>query len=300
MNSQDKKVSRNDPCPCGSGRKYKKCCLPRQEAARPRGLEDQTDKPFIAELRPDVDEKVNQLLQRLERGGDHQLESEITALLNEYSRYHMTNYAMGVYLAVAKKDAPGAMCFFEKAVEILPPFPEAHFNLGNAARQACQIPKAVTAYRAAQRYSQRGDGIAEMAHQQLQWLEKVLLKTSPFRSLDAYVANARLFDAAFELLRASEFEQAARLFQQVLRENPEHVQSYGNIGLAYAGLGQRSNALACLDRALQLDPGYEPARLNRRIIAQMREGEPFIPHATYETEFYRERFEGESKLRPKL
>lgn len=24
-------VGRNDPCPCGSGRKYKKCCLPRQE-----------------------------------------------------------------------------------------------------------------------------------------------------------------------------------------------------------------------------------------------------------------------------
>jgi len=23
---------RNDPCPCGSGKKYKKCCLPKQEA----------------------------------------------------------------------------------------------------------------------------------------------------------------------------------------------------------------------------------------------------------------------------
>jgi preprotein translocase subunit SecA len=27
-----KKVGRNDPCPCGSGKKYKKCCLPREEA----------------------------------------------------------------------------------------------------------------------------------------------------------------------------------------------------------------------------------------------------------------------------
>jgi len=299
MNSQDKKVSRNDPCPCGSGRKYKKCCLPRHEAPRPRGLEDQTEKPFIAELRPDVDEKVDRLLQRLERG-DHQLEGEITALLNEYPRYHTTNYAMGVYLAVAKKDAPRAMRFFEKAVEILPPFAEAHFNLGNTARQACQIPKAVTAYRAAQRYSERGDGIAELARKELQWLEKVLLKATPFLSLDAYLANAKLFDAAFELLSAAEFERAARLFQEVLKENPEHVQSYGNLGLAYAGLGQRSDALACLDRALELDPGYEPARLNRRIIAQMREGEPFIPHAVYETEFYRKRLERESQLRPKL
>lgn len=27
------KVSRNDPCPCGSGRKYKKCCLDRTTSA---------------------------------------------------------------------------------------------------------------------------------------------------------------------------------------------------------------------------------------------------------------------------
>jgi SEC-C motif len=26
------KVGRNDPCPCGSGKKYKKCCLPKEEA----------------------------------------------------------------------------------------------------------------------------------------------------------------------------------------------------------------------------------------------------------------------------
>src|SRR5215813_11900546 len=205
MKSQNKKVCRNDPCPCGSGRKYKKCCLPSQEAARPRCLEDQTDKPFVAVLRPDVDEMANRLLQRLERGGDCQLEGDITELLKEYPHYHTTNYAMGVYLAVAKKDAPGAMRFFEKAVEILPPFPEAHFNLGNAARQACQIPKAVAAYRAAQRYSEEGDGIAELAHKELQWLETVLLKTTPFQTLDAYLANARTFDTAFELLKAGEF-----------------------------------------------------------------------------------------------
>ncbi len=29
-----KKVGRNDPCPCGSGKKYKKCCLAREEQAR--------------------------------------------------------------------------------------------------------------------------------------------------------------------------------------------------------------------------------------------------------------------------
>ena len=27
------KIGRNDPCPCGSGKKYKKCCLASDEAA---------------------------------------------------------------------------------------------------------------------------------------------------------------------------------------------------------------------------------------------------------------------------
>lgn len=29
------RVGRNDPCPCGSGRKYKRCCLEKDEAAKP-------------------------------------------------------------------------------------------------------------------------------------------------------------------------------------------------------------------------------------------------------------------------
>jgi len=29
-----KRVGRNEPCPCGSGKKYKKCCLPKHEEAR--------------------------------------------------------------------------------------------------------------------------------------------------------------------------------------------------------------------------------------------------------------------------
>ena len=28
------KIGRNDPCPCGSGQKYKKCCLAKDETAR--------------------------------------------------------------------------------------------------------------------------------------------------------------------------------------------------------------------------------------------------------------------------
>lgn len=32
------KTGRNDPCPCGSGQKYKKCCEAKDEAARTKDL----------------------------------------------------------------------------------------------------------------------------------------------------------------------------------------------------------------------------------------------------------------------
>jgi tetratricopeptide (TPR) repeat protein len=32
------KPGRNDPCPCGSGNKYKKCCLPKEEAVERKQL----------------------------------------------------------------------------------------------------------------------------------------------------------------------------------------------------------------------------------------------------------------------
>jgi tetratricopeptide (TPR) repeat protein len=234
---------------------------------------------------------VDRALQRLEQGEGKRVESEITELLEQNPDYHLTNYAMGVYQAVVVKAPAAAVRFFEQAVAILPPFPEAHFNLANAACQALDIPKAVAAYRAAMRYSQ-DDGIGKMARKELQKLEETLVKNTPFPSLDAYLANARLFDRAFECLCRQQFGPAAELFQSVLSENPKHVQSHGNLGLAYAGLGRRADALACFDRALELDPDYGPAIQNRRNILNMREGEPYTPDAMRRVEYYADRVRG--------
>jgi tetratricopeptide (TPR) repeat protein len=294
------KPGRNDTCPCGSGKKYKKCCLPKEEAqqlrqaaALPRGGGNDSEEPFITELRPDVDDKVDRVLARLESGAGREVEPELKALLKEYPGYHMTHYAMGVYIAMVMDDARGSIPFFERAVQILPPFPQAHFNLGAAASKTADVARAFKGYRAAMRYSQAGDGIAEMARKELKTLERILLKDSTFPSVDAYLANAALFDEAFQRLAAQDFERAAELFSRVLSENPTHVQSFGNLALANAGMGRKAAALECFDRALALDPSYEPAMTNRRIVEKMREGIPFIPDGMQEIYYYAERLQRE-------
>jgi tetratricopeptide (TPR) repeat protein len=48
------KIGRNDPCPCGSGKKYKKCCLGLAEAKRveeERGSQEGKRHPELGEVR---------------------------------------------------------------------------------------------------------------------------------------------------------------------------------------------------------------------------------------------------------
>lgn len=70
--SKAAKPGRNDPCPCGSGRKYKDCCLPREQVAR---LEQQflreaqdTLLPKIIEAARGVPERFPEALARFWQG----------------------------------------------------------------------------------------------------------------------------------------------------------------------------------------------------------------------------------------
>ena len=59
-------VSRNDPCPCGSGKKYKKCCLAQDEksAAEQRRQAEEADAAllkYVAEL-DELSNQANELI----------------------------------------------------------------------------------------------------------------------------------------------------------------------------------------------------------------------------------------------
>ena len=62
------KIGRNEPCPCGSGKKYKHCCLQQQEAAA-RAL-------AAAAVRPTIDVEIADSLSRFDA------EDELTAASN--------------------------------------------------------------------------------------------------------------------------------------------------------------------------------------------------------------------------
>ena len=262
-------IDRKGPCPCGSGKKYKKCCAWKDATARAAVNPPAPAEPdFIAEIMPDVDAEVDRLLERLERGEDRSVRTRLMSLYQKYPGYHMTNYVMGVYASVVEDDSITAIPYFEKVVRVLPVFAEAHYNLGCAFMKLCRIGPAVAAFRKAIQYSSGKGGIAKVAKDRITALERALSKDSAFTTLDAYIQNENLFSLAFENLTKQRYGEAAAMFDQALKHDPNHVQTHGNLALCLAGLGRKAAALASLDRALELDPTYEPARINEQALKQ--------------------------------
>jgi hypothetical protein len=72
------------------------------------------------------------------------------------------------------------------------------------------------------------------------------------------------------------------------------AKSRGTMVNTIPALAQKAAALEALDKALELDPQYAPARINRMAIAKMTQGEPFLPSAIQETEFYRDQIDTEA------
>lgn len=55
------KIGRNAPCPCGSGKKYKKCCLAKDEEARRSVIEDRERRELLVKKVAEEDEEDEEL-----------------------------------------------------------------------------------------------------------------------------------------------------------------------------------------------------------------------------------------------
>lgn len=49
-----RKVGRNDPCPCGSGKKYKKCCMAKDEVQRTEALPEDGNSELSSKSDKDI------------------------------------------------------------------------------------------------------------------------------------------------------------------------------------------------------------------------------------------------------
>jgi|GEM_PF-1612878 len=127
-----------------------------------------------------------------------------------------------------------------------------------------------------------------MAKRELDFIGTAV-KSSMGLTLEKYMEGHEKYDHAFDCLRKGKLDEAIHGFVQVLVINPKHVQSYGNLELAFAGLGDRENAIKNLDKAIELDPTYQIAIKNRRNLLILAPGEKLDLSFFSEVEYYKDK-----------
>ncbi len=82
------KIGRNAPCPCGSGKKYKKCCMQKDEATRsestPAGPAPVTAPPGFSYVVDDIDELSNSVVDLIDEGRLDEAEERCQELRERY------------------------------------------------------------------------------------------------------------------------------------------------------------------------------------------------------------------------
>lgn len=239
------KPGRNDPCSCGSGKKYKNCCMHKAELRSPE--------PTPAE--------VNPLIMLLNAGRHAELESGVQLLLKRYPDYGIGWHLLGASLQAQSKNGVPAL---QQAAELLPADAAVHNNLGNALNAAGQLNEAAASYRRALKINPD----FALAHSNLGHTLNVL------GQFDSAVASCRRAVAlqpnyaeahnhlGGALQALGQLHEAADSYRRVVALQPGLAAAHNSLGMVLGMLGQYVDAAACFRRALELNPDYAEAHSN--------------------------------------
>jgi tetratricopeptide (TPR) repeat protein len=231
------KVGRNDPCPCGSGRKFKHCHGMREELPAPDA---------------DAAELV-ELITMLHAGALDAVERRCLKLLEARPGEGMLWKILSVAMLRQGRDALPAL---ERAVELLPRDAETHLNLGIAFAAAGRRSEAVPRYRHAielnpgsiEALTHLGDVLCELGER-----EEALSTLRRAAALDPtrVDSQAKLGSALFDLRR---LDEAAAAYRTALMLQPENPQALLGQAAVLRMRGRAAEAEKTCRAALALDP----------------------------------------------
>ncbi|MDE2259853.1 MAG: tetratricopeptide repeat protein [Betaproteobacteria bacterium] len=251
-------AGRNDPCPCGSGMKYKKCCQ-NKLAAR---LATQTTQPKVSVPPP---AETNRLASLFNSGRHMEMENLARKLLERYPGSGLVWKALGASLKAQNK-----MALFElqRATELMPDDAEAHYNLGNALKALGRLDDAVASYHRvlkfrpdlAEVHNNLGNALKDLGRlDDAVASYHLALKFRP----DYAEAHYNLGSALKDLGRP---DDAVASYHLALKFKPDFAEAHSNLGVALNDLGQFDDAVTSYRRALQIKPDYAMALNNLALV----------------------------------
>ena len=132
------KVGRNDPCPCGSGKKYKKCCMEKDEerAAASRAETDTSNtssdehigRRYPPARAAEIENAFQRAINHLDKNDFDRAARAFRSVLRLDSEHYKALTGLGRCLAELGMPEEARKCF-EKALEIKPDYAQARINL---------------------------------------------------------------------------------------------------------------------------------------------------------------------------
>ncbi|MCM8614070.1 tetratricopeptide repeat protein [Accumulibacter sp.] len=285
-------TGRNEPCPCGSGRKYKNCCL-----GRAVGSGHAASPPAAAD--------PGRLL-AMYRGGRF---AELAALLQHLLRTSsQSGFLWGLLGASLEAQGQDGLAAWQRAADLSPQDFEALSGLGRAFVAHSRLADAVASFRRALAVQPAnplalfhlGDALRMLGHfaEAAQHLGQLPARAPDF--VDGLVALAltlgelgRLAEAERHcrralqiapatpvahfclgnvLLRSARLDEARQCFIAALQSDPNWLPALEGLGNVLQELGQTAQASECYRRCLELDPLLPSvhANLGRLFVEQNR------------------------------
>ncbi|HSY30182.1 MAG TPA: tetratricopeptide repeat protein, partial [Burkholderiaceae bacterium] len=250
-----KKIGLNDPCPCGSGKNYKQCCLPNELPMVP----EQHLHASAAETLSPAD--IVQLASLYKSGRHVDMENKARALIEHHPNSGFAWKALGVCLRAQGKDAMHAL---QMAVQFLPGDADTVNNFGNALRDKGRLDDAVASYRRALEINPElveARGNLGNALRDLGNLDEAAATLRKALELKPDFAKAH-YNLGNTLRDLGQLDDAVTSYRRALEIEPDLIEAHCSLGNALRDLGQLDAAITCYRQALKIKPDYIDAYCN--------------------------------------
>lgn len=192
-------------------------------------------------------------------------------LKKKHSQNSDVQFGLGV-MALYVNDTEAAIKHFDQAIVLDPLYIHAHFNRATAYQEQANVKCFVESLINVINLSHVDSELAAQAQEKLDDLSASFNNDSGI-SLDQFIEAQTNFEIGFEFMEKHEFQDAIPYYKKAISINPDPPQSYGNLGICYACLGEKETALSYIDKALEIDPNYQLAARNRLLIEKIGKGE---------------------------
>ena len=273
---------RNDPCPCGSGKKYKKCCAQSDAANRGRAQASNLDLAISSFENGDFSAAAAAAQSYLKTNRNEPMCWQVLGV----SLYYLSDFKASedAFREVVKRDKLNpdawnnlglvlyeqarldeALSACQKALKLQSDMPGAHNNLGNIYRSQGELKKAEQSYQAAIKLGmQTPEVYCNLGTVQQEQGDSAAAEHSYQKAMNidpTFVGATGNLGAL--MLEKSEFAQALELLQQAYQHDPEDSDVLCNLGKYWQERGNRRKAEEFFLRAIKLYP--TDVKVNYRI-----------------------------------